>query len=149
MRLRFALWPGLAATLLSVAVSAPASALGEKLPKLDVARSCREAQSVAGGEDKDLTYKGCMHDERNAEAQLQRRWSKFKAVDRRNCLTQGIAPLPSYVEILTCLEMYDDASTLFRAGGGGSAIPQVEAPSPTAPSSGAMPVPSIGGSGAR
>jgi hypothetical protein len=112
-------------------LAGPLLAAGDKPPKLNVAESCREAQEIAG-EDKNLTYKGCMHDERNAEAQLVQRWAKFKPVDRQNCLAQGMAPLPSYVEILTCLEMYDDASTLYRAGNGGSVAP-IEMPTSYAP----------------
>jgi hypothetical protein len=132
----------MATTALSAVFSASASAAGEKLPKLDVAQSCREAQAIAG-EDANLTYKGCMHDEKNAEARLQQRWMKFKAVDRQNCLAQGMAPLPSYVEILTCLEMYDDASALYRAGSGPS-VPAVEATTPSAPSTDGTPSPTRG-----
>jgi hypothetical protein len=121
----------LVAAVASLGYSAFALAAGDKVPKLDVAESCREAQAIAG-EDKNLTYKGCMHDEKNAQAQLVQRWTKFKAVDRQNCLAQGVAPLPSYVEILTCLEMYDEASVLYRAGVGGT-VPPVEAPMPPAP----------------
>lgn len=127
----------LVAAVASIGLSASASAAGDKVPKLDVAESCREAQAIAG-EDKNLTYKGCMHDERNAEAQLVQRWTRFKAVDRQNCLAQGKAPLPSYVEILTCLEMYDEASMLYRAGSSG-AVPPVEAPVPPAPSGNSTP----------
>jgi hypothetical protein len=130
------------AAMASLALAATAAAAGDKVPKLDVAESCREAQAIAG-EDKNLTYKGCMHDERNAEAQLAQRWTRFKPVDRQNCLAQGIAPLPSYVEILTCLEMYDEASLLYRAGSGG-AVPPVEVPVPPAPSLGGMPAPGSG-----
>jgi hypothetical protein len=115
-----------ATAIASFVLPASLAAASDKVPKLDVAQSCREAQAIAG-EDKNLTYQGCMHDETNAEAQLAKKWSKFKAVDRQNCLAQGVAPLPSYVEILTCLEMYDDASMLYRAGAG-TAIPPVEAP---------------------
>jgi hypothetical protein len=134
MRLRSALGSAIA----SIALATSALAAGDKVPKLDVAQSCREAQAIAG-EDKDLTYKGCMHDERNAEAQLAQRWSKFKAVDRQNCLAQGVAPLPSYVEILTCLEMYDDANTLYRAGASvGVGVPPVEAPTTPVPLGGGV-----------
>ncbi len=129
----------LVAAVVSVGLSVAAFAAGDKVPKLDVAQSCREAQAIAG-EDNNLTYKGCMHDERNAEAQLARSWTKFKAVDRQNCLGQAIAPLPSYVEILTCLEMYDEASTLYRAGSGGAG-PPIEAPAAPAPSTKGTPAP--------
>jgi hypothetical protein len=122
----------------ALALATTGLAAGDKVPKLDVAESCREAQAIAGA-DKELTYQGCMHDERTAEARLVQRWTKFKAVDRQNCLTQGRAPLPSYVEILTCLEMYDDASTLYRAGSGVE-VPPVEATATPAPPAYGKPV---------
>jgi hypothetical protein len=83
------------------------------VPKLDVAQSCRQAQTI-GGDDKNLAYKGCMQDEKDAQDQLTQRWSRYKAEDRRNCIEQGAAPMPSYVEILTCIEMYDGSSTFNR-----------------------------------
>lgn len=112
----------------------PAWAATDKVPKLDVAQSCREAQAIAG-EDQNLTYKGCMQDEEEAQKQLALKWSKFKLTDRRNCIAQGAAPLPSYVEILTCLEMYDQASTLYRPPERSTATPVEPAapPSPPAP----------------
>lgn len=140
MRTRLALAAAVASLGLAGAGGADS---GDRVPKLDVAQSCREAQAIAG-EDKDLTYKGCMHDEKNAEAQLAQRWRKFKATDRQNCLAQGMAPLPSYVEILTCLEMYDEASTLYRAGGGPS-VPAIEPVPVPAPSSDSMRGPSSTG----
>jgi hypothetical protein len=99
--------------LAGCSLAVPVSAGIERVPKLNVAQSCREAQEIAG-EDKNLTYKGCMQDEMAAQKQLAAKWSRFKAEDRRNCVEGGAAPLPSYVEILTCLEMYDQASTLYR-----------------------------------
>lgn len=95
--------------LLSMAPAA--SALTDGVPKLDVAQSCREAQAI-GGDDKNLAYKGCMQDEKDAHEQLVQKWSRFKIENRRNCIAQGASPMPSYVEILTCLEMYDGASML-------------------------------------
>ncbi|VFU07421.1 conserved exported hypothetical protein [Methylocella tundrae] len=88
------------------------------VPKLDVEKSCREAQAFGfgGGQDDKLAYKGCMQDENDALAQLKKNWSRYKPENRANCVAQGISPMPSYVEILTCIEMYDDASQLNRPG---------------------------------
>lgn len=96
----------------AIVLAYPALAETEKVPKLDVAQSCREAQAIAG-EDNNLTYKGCMQDETEARRQLEKKWAKFKADDRKNCLAQAL-PLPSYVEVLTCVEMYDQASALYH-----------------------------------
>lgn len=143
-----------AALMTSIALFAmhlPAAAVTEGVPKLDVAQSCREAQAI-GGDDKNLAYKGCMQDENDAHEQLKKQWSHFKAADRRDCVAQGVAPMPSYVEILTCLEMYDGASAFHRPTGEGlrtppaGSAPMAASPSPLpsgapAPADGAEPKP--------
>jgi hypothetical protein len=101
MKRRYAL---LACSLAGLA--APAAAVSGGAPKLDVEQSCREAQAF-GGDNNNLAYKGCMQDEKDAFAQLQKNWTHYKPTNRSNCLAQGISPMPSYVEILTCIEMYD------------------------------------------
>ena len=64
------------------------------------------------------TYRNCMLDEKEARTQLGQKWSKFKATSRRGCIPPH--PIPSYVEMLTCLEM--DQNTLAPYQGGGAAI---------------------------
>jgi uncharacterized protein YecT (DUF1311 family) len=121
------------------ALLSPASALTDSVPKLDVAKSCHEAQAFAD-EGTNLAYKGCMQDEQDALKQLQQKWSSFKAEDRRTCIAQGISPMPSYVEILTCIEMYDSASIMYKPQPGpGASTP---APAPASP-----PASAPGGSG--
>lgn len=98
---------------------APAAARprSESVPKLDVERSCRDAKTY-GMNDPEQTYKNCMLDEREAEKQLWQKWSHFKAATKRNCIAAGAAPSPSYVELLTCIEMTDE--TLKPTSGGGA-----------------------------
>ena len=50
-----------------------------------------------------------MTDEMAAKDQLAKRWSQFKVKDRTDCVEQARDPSPSYVEVLTCLEMDSDA----------------------------------------
>lgn len=146
---------GLAGALIAIALWIfPSSAMGkpDALPHFDIAATCREARAFAG-ENKDRAYQGCMKDETDARAQLARRWAQFKAADRSDCVAQGAAPLPSYVEMLTCLEMSEQASNLDKPGGAprprvqgaatqgssgqGQAAPPAGALSPLAPSPGA------------
>jgi hypothetical protein len=96
------------------------------VPSLDVKGSCADAQKFSTGDDKNTAYKGCMQDESNAKAELARRWSTFKVKDRSNCVEQARFPSPSYVEVLTCLEMDSDAMTMPRADGKTS--PQIGGP---------------------
>ncbi len=93
-----------------------AKAKPDAVPVFDVAPSCAEARAYAGS-DKDLAYQGCMKDEREARAELARKWAHFEPADRRDCVAQGAAPVPSYVEILTCLEMSEEANALYNPDG--------------------------------
>lgn len=128
------------AVLTLLAAVCQAEAVGGGVPKLDVQQSCKEAQEF-GGDDNRLAYKGCMQDENDAFKQLQQNWTRFKPENRSNCLAQGISPMPSYVEILTCIEMYDSAGMLNKPGGSGSqlngAVPSGASPGTPAP--GAVP----------
>jgi hypothetical protein len=93
-----------------------ASAKPDGVPRFDVARTCKEAQAYIG-DDKNLAYRGCMKDENDARAELARKWVQFKPGDRKDCVAQGAAPVPSYVELLTCLEMSNEAEALYRPDG--------------------------------
>jgi hypothetical protein len=99
-----------------LALPSSGSAKPDKVPNFDVARSCQEARAYTG-DDKDLAYRGCMKDENDARAELARKWAHFKPGDRKDCVAQGVAPVPSYVEILTCLEMSEEAEALFNPDG--------------------------------
>jgi hypothetical protein len=110
---------GLVAGLIWIALLALpdlASAQPDGVPRFDVARSCKDAQAYVG-DDKNLAYRGCMKDENDARAQLVQKWTHFKPGDRKDCVAQGAAPVPSYVELLTCLEMSDEAEALYKPDG--------------------------------
>lgn len=138
----------LAATVLLLcgvaALASPAAARrraadmgGGGLPNLDVKGSCSDAQKFSSGVDKNMAYKGCLQDELNAKAELNKRWSEFKPKDRSNCVEQARFPSPSYVEVLTCLEMVSDAMRA-PAAAGGRPMPQIGGPvAPGLPAPGA------------
>ena len=105
--LRLIVTPPLWLSLLLLAGPA-SSAPRDSVPKLDVEASCREAQDYGASDNKNLAYQGCIQDEKQAREQLVQRWSHFKPTDRQNCVATSAALLPSYVEILTCLEMNEN-----------------------------------------
>ncbi len=108
------------------------------VPTLDVKGSCSDAQKFSTGDDKNMAYKGCIQDEMSAKDELAKRWSNFKSKDRSNCVEQARFPSPSYVEVLTCLEMDSDAmKTTPRADG--KAMPQIGGPTAPGLGSGATP----------
>jgi hypothetical protein len=99
-----------------------AAAKLDAVPVFDVAPSCLEARAYVG-DNKNLAYQGCMKDESDARAELVRKWAHFKVGDRRDCVAQGANPMPSYVEILTCLEMSEEANALYNPDGTARANP--------------------------
>ncbi|HEY4847524.1 MAG TPA: hypothetical protein VIH87_06960 [Methylocella sp.] len=99
-----------------LALPGSASAKPDEVPHFDVARSCQEARAYTG-DDKNLAYRGCMKDENDARAELAQKWAHFKPGDRKDCVAQGAAPVPSYVELLTCLEMSEEAEALYKPDG--------------------------------
>ena len=49
---------------------------------------------------------------RSARAELQRQWAQFDPVNRTSCVEEtGLGGYPSYVEVLTCLQMYSGTPT--------------------------------------
>ena len=51
----------------------------------------------------------CAEDEAKAREELQPQWSQFSAVDKTVCIRETTMDgIPSYVELLTCLEMARD-----------------------------------------
>jgi hypothetical protein len=95
----------LAATLLTPSVAAP-----DGPPKLNVGQSCSAARgTITAGRDKEA----CMADERTAHDQVARNWSQYAPTDKTDCLGMNrTGGPPSYVELLTCLEIMRDAKTI-------------------------------------
>jgi hypothetical protein len=106
-----------------LSLSDVAKAKPNAVPIFNVTPSCLEAREYAG-DNKNLSYQGCLKDEKDARAELQRKWTHFKSKDRKDCVAQGAAPMPSYVEILTCLEISDEASALYNPDGTARAKPE-------------------------
>lgn len=132
----------LVATVLAALLSSPVVAKsyrgGGGVPELDVKGSCSDAQKFSTGDDKNNAYKGCMQDETAAKGELQKRWSSFKPKDRSNCVEQARAPSPSYVEVLTCLEMDTDAMS-HAPKVDGKPVPQIGGPVAPGLSTGPIP----------
>ncbi len=77
------------------------------VPRFDVAKSCKEEADDA------TAVTSCIRDENEARDQLQPEWSSFNSTDRTTCSRETSEDgTPSYVELLTCLEMARDARKL-------------------------------------
>ena len=82
----------------------------DSVPKFDLERTCRAAAD-AGLSGRDSAE--CQRDEQDARSKLEKDWNQYSAAQRNQCdglVTTGGAP--SYVELLTCLEMAKQAKEL-------------------------------------
>jgi hypothetical protein len=77
--------------------------VSDPVPLLNVRPSCGAAKRT-GDAVKDLN--DCLHGEQLARVQLIKDWDHYAAADRSDCVQLSVAGgSPSYVELLTCLEM--------------------------------------------
>lgn len=80
--------------------------VADGLPNFDIARSCKLDVAATTGLSVDQSTKSCVNDEQIAKRQLAGQWSKFPAPGRASCTSQeSIGGTPSYVSLLTCLQM--------------------------------------------
>lgn len=98
--------------LLSIVLTASHLVLAaNSMPKFDVERTCQPAAVAAVLPGRDLA--ACQRDERDARGKLEQDWARYNAAQKRQCA--GFVALdraPSYVELLTCLEMAKQAQEL-------------------------------------
>ncbi|HZP69522.1 MAG TPA: hypothetical protein VFB29_06210 [Pseudolabrys sp.] len=93
--------------------------VADTLPKFDAAKACRAAAeaSVSLGRSAD----DCKRDEEEARVQLSRQWDRYTATQRKDCVRlSSLGNSPSYVELLTCLEMAKQAKDLPESSGMGT-----------------------------
>jgi hypothetical protein len=76
----------------------------DPVPKFDIGPSCRSAGAAAVMATRDTA--ACERDENSARATLEKEWSQFTPSDQARCVRLvTLGGGPSYVELLTCLEM--------------------------------------------
>jgi hypothetical protein len=109
---KFAFAAALALVVLPIA-SPVVSALADSPPKLDVTRSCEAAArgAVSLGRDREA----CLGDERTAQETLTGNWSKYSQVHKTQCVGMTTQGGPSYVELISCLEIMRDAAEIRKA----------------------------------
>jgi len=88
-------------------------------PAIDVRKSCQASEKslveIFGRENR-ITVDSCLKQEQGARQSIIDNWATYLAADRQRCLDPKVY-LPSYVEWLTCLEMYRDVRQLRNAKG--------------------------------
>jgi len=83
--------------------SLPFIPIADSLPKFDAAAECRSEGGTAAIQQR------CAADEAQARDQLSPVWSQSSTAERSSCTQETrMDGTPSYVELLTCLEMDRD-----------------------------------------
>jgi hypothetical protein len=86
-------------------------AVADGVPKIDLGKTCRIAASVIGAPTKN-DIDTCIADEQDAHNEIVKNWAQFPAVAKERCVRASTEYLPSYVEMITCLQMTKDAKDL-------------------------------------
>jgi hypothetical protein len=81
-------------------------ALADAVPNLDVEKTCKSAQVTNTTISDQANYDGCLRSEREAKKEAERQWGTYTSAAKRQCENQFKAGgYPSYVEMVTCLEL--------------------------------------------
>ncbi len=89
--------------------------VADPIPKLDTSLSCKSAGAAAviGGQKGTRNEAACEQDESDARATLEQEWSSYSQTEQARCTrTSTLGGSPSYVELLTCLEIAKAAKQL-------------------------------------
>ncbi len=96
--------PYLPAALLLLGFAAHAQA--DTVPNLDVEKTCRSSQIADPSVNDKASYEGCLRSEKEAKRQAEKNWGSYAPAAKRQCEAQFKAGgYPSYVEMITCLEL--------------------------------------------
>jgi hypothetical protein len=90
------------------------AARAANVPTIDFRKGCQAAEKDMAsifGPLSGPTVGTCLQQEQDARQQIINNWTKYPAEDRQRCINTT-AYLPSYVEWITCLEMYRDLKSL-------------------------------------
>jgi hypothetical protein len=94
----------LAATLVAILLTSFPASAADGVPVLNVKPTC-QAGEVAAVTPGSSHLDTCLQSENAARDQLRKGWAGFPASDRTECVRSATIGYPSYVDLLTCLEM--------------------------------------------
>jgi hypothetical protein len=87
------------------------------VPTIDARKGCEAAQKDLGaifGPNNAFGVETCLKQEQEARQQIINNWTTYPVSDKQKCINTTVYQ-PSYVEWITCLEMYRDVRNLNRA----------------------------------
>jgi hypothetical protein len=112
----------LALVTLSLTLSL-APTVAQDPPRFDAAPGCRAGINTGVKPRADVD--SCLRSEHEARDQLARQWGEFAAADRTRCADKThMGGPPSYIEVLTCLELARDARKLPKDDNTGLSVGQ-------------------------
>jgi hypothetical protein len=84
--------------------------ISDQPPQLNAEPSCMAAERAGlNGRTRDV----CMNEENGAKSSLGEKWGQFSSAQQARCSTLvRMGGSPSYVELLTCLEMAEQANKI-------------------------------------
>ena len=99
-------------TFLAILLTASHIALGaNRVPDFNVEPSCRAAAEAAVAPNRDA--KVCKREELTAHSKLNNEWGQFTSAQKAHCVSLSkLGGNPSYVELLTCLELAEASKGL-------------------------------------
>jgi len=109
------------AAFAALSVSQTPALAANDLPQFDVKPSCSSATKAANDLNQagdnlrpgDRSADNCVQDEMKAKSSLSDQWDQFKIAERQRCTRLAtLGGLPSYVELLTCLELARQAANI-------------------------------------
>ena len=108
-------------------------AVADGVPNWDLTSSCRTGASsgLAQAENADQRTKSCLESENRIREKLAADWTKFPAAERSRCIGSIKWFNPTYTELITCLEMYEQV----RSARGNAAKSNSPSPAKTEKSS--------------
>lgn len=88
-------------------------------PELNIERTCKSAASASVSDN--ASQEGCLRSERASHDEVKRRWNEFTPAAKSQCEKQFQAGgFPSYVEMVTCLELASGTGLPKQAGDSGA-----------------------------
>ncbi|MDA9431065.1 hypothetical protein [Bradyrhizobium sp. CCBAU 51627] len=103
---------------LALLASSSLTEVSDRIPELKVEALCKATSETdkAMGLALAQSFADCMRDETTAQQQLATVWSSTKPAVRDGCEGEATSGgIQSYVDLLTCIQMTDTASTLASA----------------------------------
>jgi hypothetical protein len=83
----------------------------DRMPEFNIDPACQAAADSAVSPNRDAS--SCQRDELTARDKLKQEWGQYAPAQQAHCAALSkLGGAPSYVELLTCLELAKDAAKL-------------------------------------